>query len=132
MAMATVREPRWLDKDEKIPNPHAGTVHRKPEEDETYIIRPRQIKGGKRPERRPRACICQQVNRLVAEKIRDGAATAINLCRQSHSDTLAGKCSQLVRDLCVLAYNVQFGNLEADEGADMAARKLKRFSRMCR
>ena len=103
-----------------------GTVHF-----EDTVIKPR-TRGGKRAERRPRACICEQVNRLVAEKIRDAAVTAVNLCRQSHSDTLAGKCAQVVRDLYTLAYNVQFGNLEADKGADMAARRLKRFSMMCR
>ena len=103
-----------------------GTVHY-----EDTVVKPR-TRGGKPPERRPRAAICQQVDRIVAEKIRDGANTAISLARQSHSTTLAGKCVEVVRDLYNIAWNVQFGGLAPDKGADIAAKRLNRFAKLCR
>ena len=122
-----VAEPRFLDSPtNEVPNPHAGTMHHKDHE-----IKPR-TRGGQPPEKRPVVVICEQVNRLVAEKIRDSINTVITLARVKGGTVVAGKAVEVQSDLNTLAYNVQFGNMDPDDGADMAARKVKRFSRLCR
>jgi len=105
-----------------------GTIHYK-----GTVVKPR-TRGGARPVKRPAAAICSQVDRLVANKIRNMGHMVLDLARRydGGNHTLWGKAVQLQRELYTMAHNVQLSGVNPDQTFSAAAAKLAKFGRTCK
>jgi len=126
---------RWQGRKKMATNRKAdrfGTMHIVDDKGNGADHRPRR-RGGKPPESRKPAVICDQVDRLFAEKIRNMGCSCLKAAAAAApgNKSIHARAVDINRELNTLAYNVQFGG-GGDDMIKEAGKKYSRFLKLCR